>query len=494
MHRLFKVNYFMWFGLSFLFVSKTISLCAQTDTIIIEPLISTFLGGNERNSYGADAPDSLQLLWKFKLGTGKTVISRKIGTKYWSGAGWTGQPLLIKENGELYLIIGAYDHHLKKIRARDAKLIWEYQFDDVVKGTGTFYENPREKNDTLRYLILQGSRLGVGNYLDSEHIPSFRAISYLNGKEVWRMDVPWTDSYSRDADASALIIDSLAYIGLENSIFYVLDPDPKKAKIKDGMLQPEIVNQCMLYKEEDVRSHGVPKISNIVTEASPSLLGNRIFIASGSGHVFGYNLDVARIDWDFKTGSDIDGSPVVTTDSCILQTLEKQYIKGPGGVFKFNPKEKGKKSVEWFFPVESKEYEGWEGGIIGSVCVNDTYIESGKTRLAAFAAIDGRLYLIGHDQIDPKRQSTGPDGKSIYKQPVIFDSYRIGPSISTPIFIDSTIIAASYNGIFMFRVDKNNKLKLTDSMAGRFESTPICWNKRVYIASRDGYLYCLGQK
>ncbi|MFU8890443.1 MAG: PQQ-binding-like beta-propeller repeat protein [Anaerosomatales bacterium] len=30
------------------------------------------------------------------------------------------------------------------------------------------------------------------------------------------------------------------------------------------------------------------------------------------------------------------------------------------------------------------------------------------------------------------------------------------------------------------------------SGGGSFESTPLVWEGRVYIGSRDGYLYCLG--
>mgnify|MGYP001453256009 FL=1 len=81
------------------------------------PLINTFLGNWERNYYGKDAPDALGLVWKHFLGKGETVISRKSGSREWAGAGWTGQPLLVNENGRLFLIQGAYDHHLKKIEA-----------------------------------------------------------------------------------------------------------------------------------------------------------------------------------------------------------------------------------------------------------------------------------------------------------------------------------------------------------------------------------------
>jgi hypothetical protein len=86
--------------------------------------------------------------------------------------------------------------------------VWQYKFDDVVKGTGTIWENPNDTNPETRFIILQGSRLGVGNYLDTKHIPSFRAISYMTGQNR-RLDKKWTDSYSRDVDGSPLIINIL---------------------------------------------------------------------------------------------------------------------------------------------------------------------------------------------------------------------------------------------------------------------------------------------
>ena len=94
---------------------------------IVIPVIPTFLGNNERNYYGRNAPEKLDLIWKLYLGEGETVISRKIGSKIWAGAGWTGQALLIQEDGRLYLIQGAFDHRLKKIDAETGDIIWEYE-------------------------------------------------------------------------------------------------------------------------------------------------------------------------------------------------------------------------------------------------------------------------------------------------------------------------------------------------------------------------------
>jgi len=155
----------------FLLFTNTV-LCQVQDLPIrdIKIHIGTFLGNEKRNYYGNEAPDYLDVVWKYYLGKGETVISRKTGTKIWEGAGWTGQPLLVEEDSTLYLIQGAYDHYLKKISADSGKLVWQYQFDDVVKGTGTIWENEKEEDPVSRYIILQGSRLGVDNFLDTPHI------------------------------------------------------------------------------------------------------------------------------------------------------------------------------------------------------------------------------------------------------------------------------------------------------------------------------------
>ncbi|MFO7828930.1 MAG: hypothetical protein R6V23_09940 [Bacteroidales bacterium] len=504
MHYSFKSFIFSLFtGIFFCFTTlghgqETDSLALSTDSCEIKitddtltyPIIKTFLGNWERNYYGENPPDKLDLVWKHYLGEGETVISRNIGTKKWAGAGWTGQPLLIKENNKLFLIQGAYDHHLKKIDAENGELIWQYKFDDVVKGTGTIWVNHNPDKPENGIVILQGSRLGVGNYLDSKHIPSYRAISYFTGKELWRMDQKWTHSYSRDVDGSALILNDTAYLGLENSLFTVFNPDHRRAQIKDGMLQPEILQETKLYTMDDVYSHKY----NVVTESSPSLLNNRIYVTSGSGHVFGYSLSSRSLDWDFFIGSDMDGSPIVTSDSCILVSVEKQYIKGKGGVFKLNPAQNPEEAVVWYFPTANNDFAGWEGGIIGSVGINDYYIKDKKSNLAAFVGIDEYLYVVDHKNIDSSKTVLGPDSLTKYHPPELKFKYKSGPSIATPVFVDDKLIVAGYWGIYLFEYDTDHNFTLLDKKPGSFESTPIVYNNKIYIAARDGYLYCFGLK
>ena len=473
--------------------SLTISLDHQDvtkpDSNQIELIIPTFLGNVQRNFYGQDPPDSLQVIWKLYLGKGETVISRKSGSRIWAGAGWTGQPLLVSEDGHKFLIQGAYDHHLKKIDARTGKIIWQYTFDDVVKGTGTLWRNIKADSVQNSLIILQGSRLGTEHYLDTKHVPSYRAISYFSGRELWRLDSKWTDSYSRDVDGSALILNDTAYIGLENSLFTIFDPNPVNARMKDSKKQPVIFRECKLYKPEDVISHQY----NVVTESSASLLGNRIYITSGSGRVWGWNLTLNQLDWEFYIGSDMDGSAVITGDSCLMISVEKQFIKGQGGIFKLNPSKTGKDAVEWFFPTQNIELSSWEGGVIGSVGINDHYADSASVKLAAFMGIDGYLYVVKHQVILQDSVVLGPDSLTFYPTPELAFRKYIGPSISTPLMFKNRLIAAGYNGLGLYSYDQNLTFTLIDKINAPFEATPIVDNKKVFAASRDGYLYCLGK-
>ena len=254
-----RLTNFIQVFLLIIFSTPLISIKGNDSISVIN---STFLGSPERNYYGDEAPSKLNVIWKHILGTRITNISKRLGDAKWSGAGWTGQPLIFKQKDSLFLIQGAYDHNLKKINAENGELIWQYAFDDVIKGTGSLWYNETSNIISHKLIVLQGARRGYGNYTDTPIIPSYRAISAITGEELWRLNVKWTDSYSRDVDGSALILNNLAYIGLENSIFTILNPDPLMAKMSQGILQPEIIFEKRLYHYSDVIKHK----NNVVTE------------------------------------------------------------------------------------------------------------------------------------------------------------------------------------------------------------------------------------
>jgi len=448
---------------------------------------STFLGNEKRNFYGKVAPNNLEIKWKIPLGGGNTFVYSEMKT--WYGSGWTGQPLVIKEKDKLFLIQGAYDHNLKKINAETGEIIWQYKFDDVIKGTGTIWKNENANSLEESILIIQGSRRGNNKSLSSDIVPSLRTISYFTGEELWRLNVERTDSYSRDVDGSGLIIDDLLYIPLENGLFAVLDPNPENTEEINGYNYPKVLEEHLLYEEEDIAKHG----GNLVAESSVSRIANHLYVAAGSGHVYGYNLETRKIDWRFDIGSDIDGSAIVTNDNCLLISVEKQYIDGKGGIFKLDPSKKPEESVVWYFPTENRSLSNWEGGVIGSCAVNDYSKREDYPSIAAFTAIDGNLYVVEHDSIDyNKGKVLGPDNKTKYYTPELLFKENVGGSISTPLITDNKLIAAGYGGIFLYKFDKSMNFELLDHYSSSFESTPVVANEKIFVGSRDGSMYCFG--
>jgi len=452
-------------------------------------LVGTYLGNAQRHFYGNHAPDTLNLIWKTYIGHGETTISRRAGTRTWYGSGWTGQPLIVNENDRIFLLHGALDHHLRKIEAATGEVIWKYRFDDVIKGTGSLWQNPAPDTQNCEIVIIQGSRLGAGRFIDMEPVPSLRGICFQSGRELWRLNVHRTRSYSRDADGSPLVLGGKAFMGLENGTFVVFDPDPAKAVSLEGMIQPVVYHTHPLYTSGDVHSHG----GNLVTESSPCLLGDHIYVTAGSGHVYGYNIQKDTLDWEFFTGSDMDGSPVVARQRWILVPVERQYVTGQGGLFMLDPRCRDTSAVVWYYPTGNRPFHTWQGGIVGSACVNDMTRWEKHPRMAAFIGIDGYLVIVQYDAPDLMRDPVwGPNKKHKYRCPREIDRIYIGPSISTPVWIGDKLIAAGYGGLYLFRVDANLEVHLLSRVPGVFESTPVVWAGRLYIGSRDGYLYCYG--
>lgn len=447
----------------------------------LQVLIPTFLGNEKRKFYGTGpVPQRLGILWKLKIGGDSTRVGKKAFK--WYGTGWTGQPSLVRDKERLYLIIGGYDHALRKIDAETGKEIWKYKYDDVIKGSSTLLEM---KDDIM---ILQGSRLGFQNTLTDKIIPSFRAISFKTGKEIWRFNVPKTGCYSRDVDGSAIIYEGKVVLGAENGILYILDPF--RMESRQGIQQPVILREYRLFDPDDVIKHR----GNVVTESSPAMVNDVVYISAGSGHIYGIDLKKDSTVWDFRTGSDIDGSVTITDDNKLLCGIEKQYIKGKGGMIKINPLKPLANCVEWYFSTGDRNFSSWEGGIIGSQAVNE-YMKDPKKQMVAFQAIDGNLYVVSLN--DTTGITTGFDGTTKYSRPRLLYKKNIGGSISTPIFIDDCLIAQGYGEkLYVIKINYDSlSFSPVDSITiGSIESTPIVWQGKIFIGSRNGYFYCLGEK
>ncbi|HEY3317371.1 MAG TPA: PQQ-binding-like beta-propeller repeat protein [Coriobacteriia bacterium] len=478
--------------------------------------IGTFLGDEHRRSYGkGPVPERLDLIWKARIGSGWTNRKEDGKPVIWSGAGWTGQPTLVRDKGKLSLIVNGYDHRLHRYDAATGDTIWEYAFDDVIKSTNTVFANPHPKGADDRILVTAGSRRGFGAGIGDAGISGYRAVAFGSGKELWRMPIPRTANYSRDVDASGILVDGALYQAVEPGYVYKLDPTRTTPWGRDAR-PVELARSRELWDPGDVKAHGgEPGGSNLCIEASPAFDAGRIYISTGSGHVYALSPKDLSVTWDFKVGSDFDSTPVVRRDGKLLVGTEQQYIHR-GGVFLLDPAKPPKDAVVWWFPTQAKGFGEWGGGVVGSVAINDSYDADGtRPALAAFNSVDGFLYVVSQDQLD-KKTAEGPHGEKGLPKPQLVFSAEIGGAISTPIIVDDYVVTTGYDKkVHLYRVDYRSRqprgaegvwLESRDGRSwftgvrelatftaeGPFESTPIVWKGRIYVACRDGYLYCLG--
>lgn len=455
------------------------SLSAQ-----IKPLIGTYLGDNQRNFYGNVAPSKLRVHWKTPLGSGQTMFGSG-DVRTWKGAGWTGQPLVIQEGAEIYLIQGTLSHHLKKIRARDGKVIWSTSVGDVIKGTPTFADvgGPAE----TRYTLIVGSRSGFGQHWRNGTAHSLHGISYLTGQKLWRHNSRTTASNSRDCDASAVVIGKKAAIPLENGYFTVFSPDVRKAGASKGLPAPKIYKQSLLYQQSDLALYK----NELCCESSPTMVGGKAYVAAGVGRVYACGLGIfGGASPKLDIGGDLNGSMPLTNDGHLLLGIEKQFIAGQGGLVKFSTRGK----VKWFHPLPDRKWYTWNGGMVGSPAVNHRYHSTVSKDLACFVGIDGVLTLINHKKLQPGVTNPGPRRQQQYPAPLVLDRVKLPQgSISTPLFVGDKIIVGYDNGMDLYQVTPAGKMIRLDRLSGpMFDATPVVWNGRVYAGSKNGYLYCLG--
>jgi len=73
-------------------------------------------------------------------------------------------------------------------------------------------------------------------------------------------------------------------------------------------------------------------------------------------------------------------------------------------------------------------------------------------------------------------------------------SWKVGSSVSFPLFTEERLVVCSENGIYLFGYDRNMNFRLLDRLPVPVEATPVLYGGRLFVASLNGYLYCLGEK
>ncbi len=423
--------------------------------------LTMFRGNPTRTWYGVGpVPEDPENLWSYPESGGLCGQSTVGGeTTTWCGTGWTGQPVVWERpDGVTEVIFGAYDHSVHFLDAETGQPTRPaFLTGDIIKGSVTL--------DPDGFPILYtGSR-------DNK----LRAIALDRERptELWALDANVVSGvWNNDWDGNPVIIDDILYEGGENSWFFAVRLN--RGYDGDGLVtvDPEILVAVPGYTDELISRVG----RNVSIESSVAVYEQRVYFANSGGRVVG--LDVSRVRegeapvvFDYWVGDDVDATVVVDSDGMLYVAVEDERKTDRaaelGQLIKLDPYTDGDPYV-WGVPDPGGAGDGgfWATPALG----------------------DGMLYVSSHTG-----RLLGVDtdtGDVVWEEDIAHHSW------SSPVIVDDTLVVATCAGelrAYDLEDPRAPRLVWAHQMTEScIESTPAVWKGRIYVGSRDGRFYAVG--
>jgi len=442
------------------------------------PGLTTFRGNASRDYYGeGPVPSDPAIDWQYPA-TGKMcLLSIDSGITYrgkvqtWCGTGWTGQPNVIEHPaGSVEVRVGAYDgayHFINGLTGQQLRP--NLQTADLAKGSAT--------SDPDGYpLYYGGSRDG-----------DFRIIATDRPKPtvLWSMfaltSVP-NPVWNKDWDGAPLQIGDYLLEGGENSWFYVIKLNRHYDTHHRVQVDPRIVMRVPGYDHELLHTIGDQDVS---IESSVSFHDGVAYFGNSGGLVEGWDIsDILRGGahyrevFRFWAGGDIDPSVVIDPQGYlyVARHIEDNFARPAaaprdeqiGNIMKLDPANPSD-PVVWSAHVGSlARGQGTLGtpALYGGV-VYDTLTDGGVVAIdARTGAVDWTIKLPGNAWMSPV---------------AIDNNLLIGDCTGLLHDYDISSPASPPKELWNIQLD------------GCIESTPAVWHGMIYVGSRGGVIYGIGQ-
>jgi outer membrane protein assembly factor BamB len=430
------------------------------------PGILTFRGNPTRTYYGrGPVPSDPRVRWYLPEEGGLCRQSRVGGqARIWCGSGWTGQPAVFERDGRTWVVFGAYDgavHFLDADTGED--ILPPFQTGDIIKGSVTV--------DPDGYpLVYTGSR---DNY--------YRVLAIDRpgeAVELWKLSATavsptlWND----DWDGSGLVLDDLLLEGGENSQFHVAKLN--RSYGDDGLVTvaPDLVWNTPSWDDQVIADLAGNRAREMSVENSVAVSGNTVYFANSGGLLTGWDLSPLRDGgtptqtFRFWTGDDTDASVVIDDEGFLYVAVE--YERGNaraaevGQLIKLDPR-RPEAPVVWSYDDRGANPAGFWAtpALHEDVVINAT--NSGK-----LLALD---------------RATGAE---------LWSLDLAGPTWQSPVVVDDTLVYGDCNGVLRgYDVSDPRRLptqRWEVALGGCIESTPAVWKGRIFVGTRAGKFFSLG--
>jgi outer membrane protein assembly factor BamB len=426
--------------------------------------ITMFRGSPSRTYYGAGPiPTDLTVQWRFPDAPmcGNSPVGGQ--DKVWCGSGWTGQPVVWERpDGITEVIFGAYDKSIHFIDAATGERTRpDFPMGDIIKGSVTL--------DPDGYpLLYSGSR-----------DPRFRiiALDRETPTEVWSLDASSVPGmWNNDWDSNPAIVDGVLYEGGENSWWFAVELNRGYDAEGRVTVDPRIVFDTPAFTDELVAAVGRQQS----VENSTAVFGDRAYFANSAGRVVGVDIGNlpdgdASIVFDYWMGDDVDATIVIDDagDIYVSSQVDLGTNRGRevGQLVKLDPNADGEPLV-WSIDVPPRN--GLDGGIWATpALVGDVlYAVTNPGDLLAVDTATGDV--LWSDDV----------GAHAWSSPVYADGRLL-----VAVHCDTAPALRVYDA-----TDPAAPVQLTEQAitGGCIESTPAVWKGRIYVGSRDGFFYAVG--
>jgi outer membrane protein assembly factor BamB len=425
------------------------------------PGLLTFRGGPTRSYYGeGPVPERPEVLWSYPGQSGGMCAESSVGseTKVWCGTGWTGQPSVFERDGRTWVVFGAYDRHIHFVDYETGQdILPPFPTGDIIKGSVSI------DGEGLP-LVYSGSR---DNKL---HVI---AIDRPQPTELWTLDAQavsptmWND----DWDGSPLVLGDYLYEGGENSQFHIVKLN--RSTGSDGKVQvaPELVFNTPGWDDELLNALNTRK-EDVSIENSVAYRDGVIYFANSGGLVQGWDVsgiadgrEPTRV-LRYWTGDDTDASVVIDEDGFLYVGVENERGNSRaaevGQLIKLDPS-KPDNPLVWSL----KDPRGF-------------WTTPALHKDIVIAASDGGT-VYGVDR------ETGAVRWQFELPP---------PTWQSAVIVDDVLIQGDCSGVLhgydVADTSVAPRELWTVTLEGCIESTPAVWKGRIFVGTRAGRFYAMG--
>jgi outer membrane protein assembly factor BamB len=432
----------------------------------------TFRGDDTRTFYGeGPLPSNPKVLWVYPREGGMCAKSENLGeTKVWCGTGWTGQPNVIQHaDGKVEVRFGAYDDRYHFLDGRTGQQLHpDLITADLTKGSATsdpdgyplYYGGSRDNN--LRIIAVDRKQPTVLWELNAGNAP-------------WPL---WND----DWDGAPLVVGDYLMEGGENGWFYVVRLNRHFDDRGLVQVRPKVVMEVPGYDGQlfaDLGDHDV----NVSIENSVAYSKGVVYFGNSAGLVQGWDVsDVLKGGTSFSrvfrfwAGDETDASIAVDVrgDLYVARHRSANIPDRPqtrahqiGSLMKLDPSRPDDPLV-WSVQIGGFEPDG---GILGTPALANGVVYVTDTT-GGLVAVD---------------QETG---KILWRQDLP------GPTWSSPVPIDGSLLVGDCAGV-LHAYDVSNPRQLPTErwqvkLNGCIESTPAVWHGMIWVGTRGGKMYGIG--